>query len=310
MLLNNRKEFPALTGLRAVAASMVFLFHYLHELPLPADTVVFGIFKEFHTGVLVFFVLSGFLITYHYDSDNDAGKTKYRPYLLQRLLRIYPLYLLLLCLMYLHEGPPDFIRTFTNVTLLKTFFRYLSLSGIPQSWSLTFELVFYAGAPFLFVAIKRFGYVRFYIAVFVFGIALTAFGILLKKLEMNHYGFFESLYFFAWGTVFGRFTEFFAGVLLAHYIQGRFLFKLPELRSFSYTTLGALGFFICLYLIRSFTDSQIQVGIATKPGLFVHNFILPFTVALFMYGLITEKTVIRKFLSSRVLVLAGAASYV
>ena len=60
----SKENFPALTGIRAVAAFMVYIHHRN-----PFDEVFFGkkihdFFGEFHVGVTIFFVLSGFLITY------------------------------------------------------------------------------------------------------------------------------------------------------------------------------------------------------------------------------------------------------
>ncbi len=74
----NRAFFPALDGLRAVAFMMVFLQHYL-QLP-------WG-----WTGVDLFFVLSGFLITgILFDTRTDAHRV--RNFYVRRTLRIFPLY--------------------------------------------------------------------------------------------------------------------------------------------------------------------------------------------------------------------------
>src|SRR5579872_4093337 len=60
----NRNFYPALDGLRAIAFLMVFGHHYLH-VPLG------------WTGVDLFFVLSGFLITgILFDSRNDAYRVR------------------------------------------------------------------------------------------------------------------------------------------------------------------------------------------------------------------------------------------
>jgi peptidoglycan/LPS O-acetylase OafA/YrhL len=74
----NRAFFPALDGLRAVAFMMVFLQHYLH---LPWGW----------SGVDLFFVLSGFLITgILFDTRNDTHRIK--NFYIRRTLRIFPLY--------------------------------------------------------------------------------------------------------------------------------------------------------------------------------------------------------------------------
>lgn len=74
----NRAFFPALDGLRAVAFLMVFFQHY-QQLP-------WG-----WTGVNIFFVLSGFLITgILFDTKDDPHRA--RNFYVRRTLRIFPLY--------------------------------------------------------------------------------------------------------------------------------------------------------------------------------------------------------------------------
>jgi peptidoglycan/LPS O-acetylase OafA/YrhL len=74
----NRAFFPALDGLRAIAFLMVFFQHF-YALP-------WG-----WTGVNIFFVLSGFLITgILFDTRLDAHRA--RNFYVRRTLRIFPLY--------------------------------------------------------------------------------------------------------------------------------------------------------------------------------------------------------------------------
>ena len=81
----NRLFYPALDGLRGFALLLVFCQHYL-ELP-------WG-----WTGVDLFFVLSGFLITgILYDSRDRPGRV--RTFYMRRTLRIFPLYYGLLLLL-------------------------------------------------------------------------------------------------------------------------------------------------------------------------------------------------------------------
>jgi peptidoglycan/LPS O-acetylase OafA/YrhL len=75
---DNRPFYPALDGLRAVAFLMVFFQHYCA-------------FPWGWTGVNIFFVLSGFLITsILFDSRNDSHRA--RNFYIRRSLRIFPLY--------------------------------------------------------------------------------------------------------------------------------------------------------------------------------------------------------------------------
>jgi peptidoglycan/LPS O-acetylase OafA/YrhL len=73
-----RPYFPALDGIRAIAALLVFCAHYAN-------------FGWGWAGVNIFFVLSGFLITgILYDTRND--RYRFRNFYVRRTLRIFPLY--------------------------------------------------------------------------------------------------------------------------------------------------------------------------------------------------------------------------
>lgn len=52
--------YPALTGLRALAAWLVFVFHFN---PFGQGSAGWWLAEQFSSGVGLFFVLSGFLIT-------------------------------------------------------------------------------------------------------------------------------------------------------------------------------------------------------------------------------------------------------
>ena len=81
----NKRFYPALDGLRAVAVLMVFWQHY------SSGTSFARNFRWGWTGVDVFFVLSGFLITgILYDTRHD--RFRFRNFYIRRTLRIFPLY--------------------------------------------------------------------------------------------------------------------------------------------------------------------------------------------------------------------------
>jgi len=81
----NKKFYPALDGLRAMAVLMVFYQHYLS---------IGGVRPAMNwgwTGVDIFFVLSGFLITgILYDTRDTLHR--FRTFYIRRTLRIFPLY--------------------------------------------------------------------------------------------------------------------------------------------------------------------------------------------------------------------------
>ena len=84
---------PALDGLRGLAVLMVFIFHYGGGLqsPEPAIRLVGYITQGCWTGIVLFFALSGFLITGSI-WDSAGEKHRLRNFYARRALRILPLY--------------------------------------------------------------------------------------------------------------------------------------------------------------------------------------------------------------------------
>jgi peptidoglycan/LPS O-acetylase OafA/YrhL len=92
------REIRALTSLRFLAALVVFLHHFSGVSYGIMDNPLSSIAVEGHIGVTVFFVLSGFLITWRYLADIRAKHFDWRDYLWRRVIRIVPLYWALLLL--------------------------------------------------------------------------------------------------------------------------------------------------------------------------------------------------------------------
>jgi len=146
-------DLPALTALRAVAALLVFLYHFAPEgLPYLAGIVV----GQGHVGVTVFFVLSGFLITVRYYPQFAAGEGRLGAYFVKRAARILPLYYTVLVLTHLltSGAVPMDAAQLPEWTLTHGLFGP-SLEGMTvlTSWSLTVEECFYATAPLLFLGV-------------------------------------------------------------------------------------------------------------------------------------------------------------
>lgn len=156
-------EIPALTGLRWLAATLVFLYHarfddFLRGRPAGRwDNVLWGCGWA---GVPIFFALSGFLLTMIYFDTFRRGVSagEFKAYFLKRVARIYPLYyvLLFLAVGYFTLGPGRgeglTIRPLdlaTHLVMLHGFFGDFALSLVPPAWSLTVEESFYLLLPFL-----------------------------------------------------------------------------------------------------------------------------------------------------------------
>jgi len=154
-LQTNGKYFDSLTGIRAVAAYMVFFHHYN---PLQESNVLYGFLNEMYIGVTLFFVLSGFLITYRYmDIDNFSFKS----YMVNRIARIYPIYFILTTITFIVQAIiyefkfTQLLVYGLNISMLRGFFDQFKFTGIAQGWTLTIEETFYLLAPLLFILLKR-----------------------------------------------------------------------------------------------------------------------------------------------------------
>ncbi|MDR6922133.1 MULTISPECIES: acyltransferase [Chryseobacterium] len=91
------KHYNELDGVRAVAVIMVMFFHFFQNIDSSSSIIKLSLFGK--TGVSLFFVLSGFLITRIL--LNTKEKTSYfKSFYTRRALRIFPLYFLFLFIYY------------------------------------------------------------------------------------------------------------------------------------------------------------------------------------------------------------------
>jgi peptidoglycan/LPS O-acetylase OafA/YrhL len=153
--MTTKAKIPALTGLRTIAAGLVFFYHwffqYVDELPLWIGAP----FKVGYVGVPIFFALSGFLITLRYLDDFGQKKITYRHYLYKRFIRIFPLYIAVVTLFVAAFGRPlnmipDSWQGWLSIyTLTQALFPDWFFLGTLVGWTLTIELIFYLVAPVL-----------------------------------------------------------------------------------------------------------------------------------------------------------------
>lgn len=306
---------PALTGVRAMAAGMVCLFHTNPFTERVFGKTIHGFFNEFHVGVTFFFVLSGFLIAFRYQ---DQTKIDLRKYFQNRFARIYPVYFLLtgvsFALQFAHGRPLDgtaALSYFMNITLLRGFFEEFYFSGLLQGWSLTVEETFYLIAPVSFLLIRRTKYSLLLLPLLFIVLGALLVDLFSPAAEAN-LGFFGSFSFMLSYTFFGRAAEFFVGIGLAMIYQ-RYLKKgglsQPLSRRPWFTTGGLLFCAASIMLIASFATPASGHGIDTLPGKWVNNLVLPLGIAAFYWGLLSEQSAIRRLFSTSLLGALGRSSY-
>lgn len=292
---NQKNYFKSLTGLRFIAALFVFIHHFTPKwLPIS----LYDFFQEFHIGVTIFFVLSGFLICYRYSDSASIKKGWLKNYFVNRIARIYPMYFLIsiIPIIIYKEGFTIFLL---NVTFIRGFFQDFIFTGVWQGWSLTVEECFYFLAPFIFLFRKNFNIWLMCAGLISLGVALTAF-----FNDINWHGFLGEYKFFWSFTFFGRCTEFFAGVQLALWLKRK---SIPQKKT-HYTFTGFAGVFMMAYLISLFKGIH-RWGIESYEGIILNNFILPVFICMIIYGLICERNILNKFLALPFLEVLGKSSY-
>lgn len=293
-------QIPALTGVRAVAAWLVF-FHHHPTGVLQAGPLV--LWWELHIGVTLFFVLSGFVITWRYDRRGLAQKREsfLRGYFVNRFARIYPLYFVLVVpvMLYFHVRSPS--AWFFNLTI---FTKYEA--GIPQAWSLRVEECFYVLAPAIFLLWKRNPFVPLAAAAVVL---VALYPLWMVPALSGILGAPRSLFLYSF---FGRFFEFYVGIWLAKRVA-RAGTKPPPGRRFPvWTAAGIAGIgsvVIGLAAIKAAVGPAYMYGLYHPAGIALNNLVLPVFIAAFYWGLIRERSWVRSSLSTPVADLLGRSSY-
>lgn len=155
--MNRLPHIKPLDGVRGVAALMVMIFHWVQAFPGTLGPIepfrkiaVFG-----QTGVDLFFVLSGFLITRILLNSLEESAF-FRNFYARRILRIFPLYYGFLTFYYLvwtkwmPQGQPSgALWYFAYIPNIQMTFGDQGLSGPMHFWSLAIEEHFYLAWPIL-----------------------------------------------------------------------------------------------------------------------------------------------------------------
>ena len=152
-------RLPGLDGLRAIAVSWVILAHFLtsHRIS-PTNAVVVEIARMGGFGVELFFVLSGFLITWLLLREEEkSGSIDLKAFYLRRAFRILPPALAFLAAMgvlvlwgKIQVPAWDFVST---LLFFRNFVRGPEVTG--HYWSLAIEEQFYWVWPVLFLFLSR-----------------------------------------------------------------------------------------------------------------------------------------------------------
>lgn len=148
----NRPYIESHSALRGIAALIVLLDHLRAFQYLPQDGFLGGVFRVFAwngPAVFLFFILSGFVMSYVYPNP-----VRWHHFFVARLARLVPVYevtliIFLALLFYSHSAGPDIspLNVIANVLMMQQWCPIPGLSSINfPSWSLSVEAFLYVFA--------------------------------------------------------------------------------------------------------------------------------------------------------------------
>ena len=153
------EKIKGLDTLRAFAVFFVIITHFgvwFDDTSFSGRLIRHVIVPDGAFGVILFFVLSGFLITSILLKDRDSGGNKVllvRDFFIRRALRIFPIYYLTVAVLFLVNYPDVRNYIWYNLTYTHNFlcFRTNTWDAFSHTWTLCIEEQFYLLWPWLIV---------------------------------------------------------------------------------------------------------------------------------------------------------------
>lgn len=144
MTSNSKIRLDGVEVLRGLAALMVCIFHLCVSTGLSMEMSKFGQYG--YLGIIVFFVLSGFVIPLSLFKSNYRIRSFFK-FILKRIVRLHPPYLavIALTLVYILLTRPAFLPSIKSLVLHLIYSNsYFSIPNIsPVFWTLLIEIKFY-----------------------------------------------------------------------------------------------------------------------------------------------------------------------
>ena len=158
-------QIPALTGLRFVAALMVMFGHTMGFYSGFGQIAYNALSGFANMGMSLFFVLSGFVITYNYPTLGSLRADELKRFAVARVARIYPLYLAVLALNVAiwTAGNVTPVGLLAHLTLTQDWFMH-TVNGVPLisqfqnahvAWSISAEWFCYLLFPAICLLLAR-----------------------------------------------------------------------------------------------------------------------------------------------------------
>lgn len=291
----NRSDWPALTGVRALAALSVLGMH-AHVLVTPLPMLKLG-----HFGVDVFFVLSGFLLTLRYGQGpvqrEAQGGVSWWPYMQQRLVRILPAYYAQILILGVLAAVgayhwPGWSRFLGQFTLAFYVGPEPLQAWVAPWWSLPVELCFYALFPLSLRLLCRWPVPT---VLAVLGIVYAYRSVLMLMAPQHPW-----LPFWLQQAP-GRFDEFLIGMAAACWLLSRQASALPSSKWWFWLGLAT---FVVLLSVPNLSQLVVRFG----PGVGFYT-LLAASIAAMLIGLVLGAGLVNRVLSLPILVWLGHISF-
>ena len=171
-------------GLRFIAILFVLIEHFAK--------IIGGRIGAGYYGVDLFFVISGFLITYIlYSSNEDTFWNSYKKFIGRRTLRIFPIFYLTVIILLIFQM--SYVQQYLVFIVSYTFnyakiYYHMPFSPIIHFWSLCVEEQFYLFWPFIVLSLRK--KPKFLLAIILFiivlGFSQMTFSIMKSMKEYNY----------------------------------------------------------------------------------------------------------------------------
>jgi peptidoglycan/LPS O-acetylase OafA/YrhL len=203
MQSKNTPYIERLDHLRALAALIVIMFEFRGFMrDLPAPRIPLALIEHGQLGVALFMVISGFILS-HIAADSDIDVPRFY---LNRVLRIYPLFIFIVSLGYFVSPDPretqvgiDFLLALLPISNLYRL-HYGVYGGM--FWSIAVELQFYLLFPFLWrLLLARGPAVGFILICFMLGTRALAYLSQGAGYEFDYFSIFGSIDAFVVGSM-------------------------------------------------------------------------------------------------------------
>lgn len=302
-------ELPALTGLRFFAALFVVLYHFVSPAALASHSTGAHLLSTGYIAVGIFFLLSGFVLTYSYLGESGTLSTDRRSFWIARFARIYPAYLFA----FLLAAPFQIVGSIhvngwrlaaeklavgggLYLSLLQSWTPWTAWYWNPPAWSLSVEVFFYFCFPLLAVLFGRMlprrclGWAA---GLWMAGLLAPALYCALRASAAQPVA--SSLQLAIESNPLLRLPEFLVGVLLGRIYLSGYRLSPRAAATISLAALVGLG-------------AALSASAAIPRPLLANGLLVPLS-ALLIFSLAHQHGLLAAFLSNRVVKLLGEASF-